>query len=441
MSNYPNKDALYKAHDECRDAMREFIFEYLEEKVYPETVEELIEGISGQEARDIGIEGILGIFRDRNCWNDYFEERFGYDEQQRRIIYDIRTMIRMVKNARNEFSHPGADDLDPQFTQAHLFIIVDILREINKLDAKRRVEAIRDRLFSDESEEHVADVSDQLETAKTENTELEKQLKDKSDRLEEVEAEWLACEERLETVSTRLRIAVAGKTVAEERLSDISNRLENAEAGLTACKEDLARTLRQLDEAKTEQTEHLSAEERLTRALTESEIEETEKAEYKEDFRVALPTSKEMEQPVLEFLADREEYRRVEIIDFLTEHFSLTDDERRYLSRSGQAERHLMNRNLIERTRTGYYRITFYGLEVLHQNEVYVETPSSPGNTAKAPKSQRKWRHPGAVAALRDPAEIRNAEAKIAKILNPSEKTRLERELREAKQAVYGSVT
>ncbi|RKU12252.1 hypothetical protein C6503_17600 [Candidatus Poribacteria bacterium] len=57
----------------------------------------------------------------------------------------------------------------------------------------------------------------------------------------------------------------------------------------------------------------------------------------------------------------------------------------------------------------------------------------------KVPKSQRKWRRPGAVAALRDPAEIREAEAKIANILNPSEKTRLELELREAKRVVYGS--
>ena len=72
-------------------------------------------------------------------------------------------------------------------------------------------------------------------------------------------------------------------------------------------------------------------------------------------------------------------------------------------------------------------------------SEVSAEVPSYRENTAKLPKSQRKWRRPGAVAALRDPAEIREAEAKIANILNPSEKTRLELELREAKRAVYDS--
>ena len=65
--------------------------------------------------------------------------------------------------------------------------------------------------------------------------------------------------------------------------------------------------------------------------------------------------------------------------------------------------------------------------------------PISLTNTAKSPRYQRKWRQPGAVAALRDPAEIREAEAKIARILNPSEKARLERELRKAKRSVDNS--
>ena len=81
--------------------------------------------------------------------------------------------------------------------------------------------------------------------------------------------------------------------------------------------------------------------------------------------RTILPTGKEIEQPALEFLSDEREHRRVEIIDRLTEHFSLTDDERSYLSKTGQAEKHLMNKGLIKRTRKGYYRITTRGLQVL----------------------------------------------------------------------------
>ena len=72
-------------------------------------------------------------------------------------------------------------------------------------------------------------------------------------------------------------------------------------------------------------------------------------------------------------------------------------------------------------------------------NEVYMDSQSDFESPAKSAKHQRKWRRPGAVAALRYLAEIQEAEAKIAKILNPSEKSRLERELSEAKRAVDGS--
>ena len=79
-----------------------------------------------------------------------------------------------------------------------------------------------------------------------------------------------------------------------------------------------------------------------------------------------MPTVKEMVQPALELFADRKEHRRIEMINLLTEHFSLDDDERRYISKTGQVEKHLMKEGLIERTRTGYYRITAYGLEVVN---------------------------------------------------------------------------
>ena len=78
--------------------------------------------------------------------------------------------------------------------------------------------------------------------------------------------------------------------------------------------------------------------------------------------KISLPAVKEMVKPALTVLADGEEHRRVEIIDYLTEYFSLTADEREYLSKTGQAEKHLMNKGLIERTRTRYYRITTLGL-------------------------------------------------------------------------------
>ena len=86
-----------------------------------------------------------------------------------------------------------------------------------------------------------------------------------------------------------------------------------------------------------------------------------------------IPSTDEMVLPVLQHIADCQEYRRKYIIDMLRDHFSLTEDERRRLSDGVTMERPLEHRGLIERPRTGYYRITGLGLEFLNQNSE--ETP------------------------------------------------------------------
>ena len=78
-----------------------------------------------------------------------------------------------------------------------------------------------------------------------------------------------------------------------------------------------------------------------------------------------IPTNDQMVLPVLQYIADGQEYRRKNIIDMLTHHFSLTEDERRRLSDGVTMERPLEHRGLIERPRTGHYRITSRGLEFL----------------------------------------------------------------------------
>lgn len=397
-------------------------------------------------------------------WRNVFEREF-----EKRTKNNVRSATELITEARNRSSHRDGEDIASEDTRVYLFHIAKVLGYINASDGKQKeVEDIRNQLFSDEAEGHVADVSDQLETAKAEKTELEKQLKDKSDRLAEVEAEWLVCDERLETMSTELEIAEAGKIVAEEPLSDISNRFEEAEvenAELKKCLSETENRLRTVESEKDELAECLEIrsteledvkaeldackENKVPEPLspnpnppdsvtfqgtiftkylneyhaTEDDIsqsfwhywhsqgregkqkmrdagwsveevdEEWEVIVSPEDFqawivrevrklnnvfnssqneepatrasrsfdgRTVLPTSKEMEQPALKVLADKKEHRRVEIIDYLTEYFSLTDDERRYLSKTGQAEKHMMSKGLIERTRTGYYRITAY---------------------------------------------------------------------------------
>ena len=81
-----------------------------------------------------------------------------------------------------------------------------------------------------------------------------------------------------------------------------------------------------------------------------------------------IPTTAEMTLPVLQYIADGEEYRRSDIINMIKDRFSLTEDERRALSDGGQMEVSLRRRGFIERSRVGYYRITDSGIEFLSQN-------------------------------------------------------------------------
>ena len=81
-----------------------------------------------------------------------------------------------------------------------------------------------------------------------------------------------------------------------------------------------------------------------------------------------IPSTDEMVLPVLQRIADRQEYRRLILLNVITERFSLTEDERKRLSKSGQMERSLVSKGVIERaTQKRHYRITTHGLELLSQ--------------------------------------------------------------------------
>ena len=624
MTKYPNREALRKAHDIYRDAMRPFIIRCLR-KVRGDRVENLIrDSLSNEEGERFeedlqehneNIEAAIDIKHFPHIIRKYWHRDRAFSQQfnsNSKVHYKTGT----IADGRNLWAHPGVEDLDSDRTQADLTYVAEVLGEINNLDAKREVEDIRDQLFSDEVEEHPAEVENaalkenlanmtkQLDAEKSERTELEKQLKDKSDRLEEVEAEWIACDERLTDKSNLLESTAAENTELKKRLSEAENRLKTVEAESADFKKRF-KTISDRSQEKAERaadqkghrraaSKELTSEPkssiaekfraantledrveigrkvaelrinasgskglawrdirerlglkndefhkvvRLEDHFHESVVERIESfkdgweysgklesllgfepvgelanrieackptpeeetpehlppnaetpdsitfqgtvftrhldkyhvagnditqsfwdywRECKQDMRDAgwsvkkingvweveisledfavwmeednkpptqptrppdqktvLPTGKEMVQPALEFLSDRGECPRVEIINILTDHFSLTKNQREKLSRSGRAEVYLRNKGLIERTRTGYYRITSRGLEVLRRrradedsvlsNERYAETPSYSESSAKSPKSQRKWRRPGAVAALRDP--------------------------------------
>ena len=547
MTKYPNREALRKAHDIYRDAMREFICQSLENRVQDETVEDLImRALNREQHSPIDIKGISRIFRNPECWDDFFSHKFGYDQRLGRNGYDIRGVTSVIVMGRNKVSHPGSRDLDPDYTNTHLFLITEVLGEIGKTQAKYEVQDIWDDLCSDEPEEHPVEVentdlnqrleemSAQLEMVKTEKTEyedklrrleaekveyeelldavekekieietqlgtaptrlnemkaentgLKKQLLEIDNRLKAVElesdehiktlTEQLAdSEERFKNSQKHLKTTNAVKTKLEQRLETTSTRLENVEGELDDCKKDLARNLKQLKVMETENTklkkrlppepmpsnnmpdsitfhgttftkhleEYYAEEDEITQTfwhywhsqgpegkkemrdagwsveqvngdwevvvspedlqawivhevtelsslLNSWQDEETSKQSTRlsaalrqftqlsatlrqsiplSSEKTSLPTGEEMEQPALEFLSDRREHRRVEIIDHLSEHFSLTGDQRSYLSKTGKAEKHLMKEGLIERTRDGYYRITAHGFR--YQNDL-----------------------------------------------------------------------
>ncbi|RKU12253.1 hypothetical protein C6503_17605 [Candidatus Poribacteria bacterium] len=330
MASYPNRDALRKAHDIYLNAMKSFILECLKK--------------SGgtAEGKAIEVEDTMEIADIPYLVNKYWERSFEQYFTRIDRYYEIRGVTWVIKEGRNRASHPPWD-LDPEFTQTHLFLIANLLEKIDRPDAKRRVENIQDGLFSDNiarqteeveqaaykkrletmstqlaiavagkttAEEHLSDISNQLEEAERENAAYKKRIETISDQLEEANAEKTKYGKALKAASHQLATLKRVNAQLEERLEVTSTRLEDVEAELTACKKDLARTLSQLEGTKAGQTEYHSleerlallkgngktttprrgypsSEERLARTLTESEKEETEEERVEIAKRVA----------------------------------------------------------------------------------------------------------------------------------------------------------
>ena len=107
-----------------------------------------------------------------------------------------------------------------------------------------------------------------------------------------------------------------------------------------------------------------------------------------------IPTTDEMIIPVLQYIADGQEYRRLDIINMLTERFSLTEDERRRLGRSGQMEKSLSSKEFIERSRERHYQITPLGLEFLNRNSEETSDPdTNTGTNGNPPASSSEENH------------------------------------------------
>ena len=165
----PNKDALTKAVDIYRDAMRAFIVRQLKQ-VQGSKVEEMISSSllpkraaefeaafrDGKKVDDfIDTTDFPEIIKRR--WNEPFSRYFKGDRGVQNLTYLIHD------NARNAAAHPPSTDFEEEKTLSSLQYIIDALGRINAPQAKAKVETIRDSLKQPTQNEETEDEVNEAE--------------------------------------------------------------------------------------------------------------------------------------------------------------------------------------------------------------------------------------------------------------------------------------
>ena len=141
----PNKDAIVKSLDIYRDAMRPFIIRNLR-GVQGSNPRDLISySLHGRTVNPNNLESGIDVndfpILVRDYWSSAFSVAFGNDRSVQNALWQI-------KEARNMASHPGSQDIDAEYTRAHIFHIADALGRINAPHEREAVERVRDELFS-----------------------------------------------------------------------------------------------------------------------------------------------------------------------------------------------------------------------------------------------------------------------------------------------------
>ncbi len=164
-TNRPNRDALSDAIDIYRDSMRRFILHRLR-RVPGANVETAVSAALGDRRADEvkqklrqggGIEDVIDVndfpHLVQRHWRDVFSEAFDDDRT-------IQSELWLISRARNQVSHPGAQDLEAEYTSVHLYHIANVLGNINAPEQKKAVEDIRARLILPASaQEHAGAVA------------------------------------------------------------------------------------------------------------------------------------------------------------------------------------------------------------------------------------------------------------------------------------------
>lgn len=155
----PNRDALRRALDIYHDAMRSFLAQTLVKVHGRRRAEDLIvDTLRGtassrflRELRygNVDLEQAIDIGDIPNVIDRYWDCSFSQEFPASRVRIDVRSLISMIKNARNQVEHwSSRDDLDTEETRARLTDIAKVLGLINTPVEKRAVEQLRSSLVA-----------------------------------------------------------------------------------------------------------------------------------------------------------------------------------------------------------------------------------------------------------------------------------------------------
>ena len=251
-AKYPNRNALNQALDVYLDAMCQFVSECLDEQ----SISEALRLQSSDNLREkMEVKDIANLIKMR--WLKSFKEKFKVVDREYIRYYDARSVTSLIIEGRNRASHPPWD-LDIEFTRTQLFLIVEVLGKINRPNAQREVETIRNDLFEnttqqlveiaveEEKAQHkksIAEVKERLTAEEKKNDKLSKQKTDNTAKLKKKE-------EDLEKLSEQLISVKLGKQKSEEHLNSTSRQLEKLQVVHSACEERLTTTEAEKDNYK-----------------------------------------------------------------------------------------------------------------------------------------------------------------------------------------------
>lgn len=306
-NDYPNRDALRQANDIYLDVMRSFIVYHLRQ-VKGENVEELIENVIFDnqidqfrqmlnEHNDIGsaidftyIPHIIKYY-----WEDIFADKFDKDLVS-------QSMLWLIRKGRNKCVHISTKDLDFEFTRSHIFIISDILSQINRYDKLSEVEEIRDGFLSDEATRQLSEMNNKLETVETEKSEYKKQLIEANDRIVELEREQTENKE----VIDELLVVKTEKEKLEKVNSKLTKELKETEEAWSSTEKSLKSKEKQLSD---EINAHDSLKEHVSSLTEQIEAAENDNNRYKTKLDDEKKVNKKMSDKCEVLAKETEDYK------------------------------------------------------------------------------------------------------------------------------------